>query len=322
MKKILIFSMLVLLLSGCNGVKKQDEVNVITKDLKLTTGDYELDGVLTLPNKEGTYPIVILVHGSGPNDMNETLMGTKLFKDLANQLANQGIATYRYDKRTFTYQSQLASDSSLTTQEEVIDDVLSAIDLVGNQDNVDKDNIYIAGHSLGGYLIPKINEQTSVPKGYIMLAANARPLHELIPEQINYLVKLDKEVSSDEQSYVEEVNKQMETIKNIDKANDLEPIFGAYKAYWKDLNDYDALKIAKNIDKPVLVLQGEKDYQVTMTDYDLWKTVGNDEWTYITYSELNHAFTQGGNPPSPDDYSTSTDLDTSVAKDIAQWIKE
>lgn len=320
MKKLLIFSLLLTLFSACGETKEKEETNITTKDLTLVTGEYELDGKLTLPNSTGSYPVVIFVHGSGPNDMDETIGSTKLFKSLATQLAEQGIASYRYDKRTLTYGVELIEDLDSTVQEQIIDDVLSAIDLVGKQDGVDKDNIYIAGHSFGGYFIPKMNQQTDVPKGYIMLAANARPIYEMIPEQLEYLTNEDGVVTDEEQMLIDEYNRQIDLIKNLDKAADTDAMIGYYKAYWVDLVGYEAVELAKEIDKPVLVLQGGRDYQVTEVDYNLWKSIEKDNWSYIMYPELTHVFNQGSEPPSPSDYVASSKIDESLAKDIANWI--
>src|SRR5690606_32751665 len=83
--------------------------------------DYELGGTLTIPeNAEGKLPAVILVHGSGPNDRDETLFSYKPFRDIAWGLAEQGIAVFRYDKRTFAYGPEsVKNPKAFTVYEEV-----------------------------------------------------------------------------------------------------------------------------------------------------------------------------------------------------------
>ena len=90
----------------------------------------ELPGTLTVPEGDGPFPAVVLVHGSGPNDRDETLMGQKPFRDLAEGLAGKGIAVYRYDKRTYVYGARLQADRGITLMEETVEDAAAAVRLL------------------------------------------------------------------------------------------------------------------------------------------------------------------------------------------------
>ena len=122
------------------------------QDITLNAGtEWELPGTLSLPVGDGPFPAVVLVHGSGPEDRDETIGANKPFRDLAWGLATQGIAVLRYDKRTLVYAQAMKDQiQSLTVQDETIDDALAAVELLRSADKIDPARVFLAGHSLGG----------------------------------------------------------------------------------------------------------------------------------------------------------------------------
>ena len=97
---------------------------------EVVSGPVSLPGTLSMPAGDGPFPGVVLVHGSGPQDRDETIGGFRPFQDLAQGLASRGIAVLRYDKRTKVYQKELAGTRDLTIRQEVIDDALAAVKLL------------------------------------------------------------------------------------------------------------------------------------------------------------------------------------------------
>ena len=162
-------------------------------DVTVGSGEWALPGTLSMPVGEGPFPAVVLVHGSGPNDRDETIGPNLPFRDLAWGLASQGIAVLRYDKRTKARASQFTPDviSKLTVQEETIDDALLAAQLLRQTDKIDPQRIYVLGHSLGGMLAPRIGQQDPALAGLVMMAAPNRPLGDLALDQFNYIFKVD-----------------------------------------------------------------------------------------------------------------------------------
>ena len=151
----------------------------ISKELNLPVPamDGELPGILTLPTGDGPFPAVVLVHGSGPNDMDETIGNVKPFRDLAEGLAAKGVAVYRYDKRTYTLGMKMAENHQGTLMEETVDDAVAAVQLLAQQDQIDASRIYVLGHSLGGNAIPMIDkmlkEQPASACGYVICGKRA-----------------------------------------------------------------------------------------------------------------------------------------------------
>ena len=289
-------------------------------------GRCELPGTLSLPEGEGPFPVVVLIHGSGPNDRDETVGMLKPFRDLAEGLAEKGIAVYRFDKRSKVYGRELADDTQATLMDESIEDAVAAVQLMAGQDAIDASRIFVLGHSLGGCAIPAIDRELKTAEtkaaGYILMAASPRKLWELMKEQMEYLYSLRPEVTEEELAEKDATIAQIEKLKDLDALPDTEAILGAYVPYWKWLRDYDILETARQITAPCLLLQGEEDYQATMEDYALWKEglKGKENWTFKSYPGLVHAFVKGEKSEGADAYTRKAKVDDQVIADIAAFV--
>ena len=258
--------------------------------------------------------------------MDETVGPNKPFRDLAYGLAGKGIAVYRYDKRTYVYGTELAADTTLTLDDETVDDAASAFALLKGQDMIDASRIFVLGHSLGGQALPRINgaitDAGDTAAGYIFFAAPARKLTELMREQYDFIYSLTPELSEEQQAQKAEIYADLDKLQDVSALADDAAVIGAYGTYWKDLVAYDQLKMAADITQPCLVLQGEEDYQVTLEDYNLWKytyeSAGN--WEFKTYPGLTHLFMPGVKANAGAEYSKQQTVDAQVVADIAEFI--
>ena len=296
------------------------------QSVTVTTGPWQLPGTLTEPNGAGPFPAVVLVQGSGPHDEDETIGANKPFKDLAWGLASHGIAVLRYEKRTHKYATQIAKDlANLTVKEEVTDDARSAVALLATQPEVDKKRIYVLGHSLGGMLAPRIAEGDDQIAGIIIMAGSTRQLGQILVDQIKYLSTLSGPVGDGAKKQVEVAEKfakdyDSPTLKPGEMVSMLGiPLPGSYVL---DLRSYDPAATAARLKIPILVLQGESDYQVSKKDFEGWEKAlaGHNNVTMKSYPGLSHLFTPAGNPPSPADYDKPGHVSGGMVNDSASWV--
>ena len=295
------------------------------KEITIGTGEWMLPATLTTPVGPGPFPAVVLVHGSGPNDRDETIGPNKPFKDLAGGLASNGIAVLRYEKRTRQYGPRLVSIRNFTVKEEVLDDALAAVELLRKTEAIDAKRIFVLGHSLGGMLIPRIGRLDPNIAGLIALAGATRPLEDVIPEQLAYIFSLDGSVSPEEQKQIDHAKEQAAKVKALkpEDASSIAALFSAPASYWLDLRGYNPPETAKELKQPLFILQGERDYQVTMEDFKRWTAAvsGKSNVTFKSYPSLNHLFIAGTGQSTPSEYDHAGHVDEHVVQDIAIWIK-
>ncbi|MBM4131656.1 alpha/beta fold hydrolase, partial [bacterium] len=167
-----------------------------------------LPGLLALPEGEGPFPVVVLVHGSGPQDRDANVMGNRPFRDLAHGLAARGVATVRYDKRTFAQPGSLAPlGEALTVQHETIDDAVAAVALARARPELDAGRVHVLGHSLGGTAGPRIAARAGAD-GLIVVAGTARSLVDVVLEQVRHIANADGALSLDEAVNIERMEDQ------------------------------------------------------------------------------------------------------------------
>ena len=286
--------------------------------------DWPLPATLAMPVGPGPFPAVVLVHGSGPNDRDETLGPNKPFKDLASGLASRGVVVLRYDKRTKVHAAKSAAAADFTVKQEVLDDVVEAVRALRANPRVDRARVFVLGHSLGGMLIPRIGAADGSLAGLIVLAGAARSLEDAILEQTRYIAMGDGAISAEEQSGIDNAAKLGVRVRALTaaEAKSAEPIFGAPASYWLDLRGYDPPSAAKSLKQPMLVLQGERDYQVTMAEFEKWKAAlaGRTNVTFRSYPALNHLFIAGTGKSLPAEYNTPGHVAEDVVRDLAAWI--
>ncbi|MFZ3274540.1 MAG: DUF3887 domain-containing protein [Lutibacter sp.] len=292
-------------------------------NLNIKSGNINLKGTILLPEKNNLKKLMIFVHGSGPQDRDETIYENKPFKDIAESLWLKGIASYRFDKRTLTNPESFNDQS--TIDDEVTNDIINIINYFKENEQFAAYEIILLGHSLGANLMPRIANKSNQISKIILLAGNARPLEKLIAKQYDYLYNLNP--SPELQEAIEKIKDQISLLTskafNVNTPKEKLP-FNQSGYYWKSVLDYDPLKEVKNVKIPMLILQGERDYQVTMEDFDLWKSTlkNNNKASFISYPKLNHLFMNGENKSEPKEYMAKGKVDEMVVNDIYNFIEK
>ncbi len=285
------------------------------KELEAVVGEMKLPGTLSMPLGEGPFPALVLVHGSGPNDRDESIGTAKPFRDIAWGLASQGVAVLRYDKRTLRKPD--AFKGQFTVKEETVDDALAAVELLRRTPGVDAKRVFVLGHSLGGMLLPRIARSDASLAGFIFLAAPSTPLEDLFLEQCESQARAIEGHDDLKKAQIDAIRKQVEFVKSAELSKETPSeglLLGLPASYWLDLRGYEPAKEAASIKAPLLLLQGKADRQVPMRDFEMFKSAlaGRKEASFMAFPKLGHLFIVEG---------AGANVDKEAINGIASWLK-
>ncbi len=293
--------------------------------------DYPLKGMITLPDDlNGPVPAVVMVHGSGPGNMDEKVMKLTPFKDLAEGLAGYGIASLRYDKRTFAYRRQMAKMKDLTVWEETIEDAILAVNRLKKDHRIDPDRIFLLGHSMGAMLAPRIDAEGAEVKGLIMMAGTPFRLEDIVLRQfrqaadsrslLRWIVKLEDRIFSRKFDGLYQMSDE--------KAKKKKFAGNVSLYYFKEMGLKTAGDYLAESRKPVLIMQGGKDFQV-LADEDFRKfqeiLADRPDTVFKIYPDLNHAFVEGIYDDilkASKEYGVERHIGEDVIGDIAAFVLE
>ncbi len=298
------------------------------RQLAVAVGSPPLRATLTLPSSgSGPFPAVVLVSGSGPNDQNETIGPNHPLLDVALGLAARGIASLRYDKRTRDYPTSVDA-GTYTPTEEYVPDALAAIALLERDRRIDPHRIFVLGHSQGGTYAPAIAARAPQLAGVILMAAATEPIGAALLRQVRYLATLPGATGASAKAQLAVLSAEASGIGDPAKLAKDPPgtvlLGGVGPAYYLSAFRYDEVAAARSIPQPLLLLQGDRDYQVTVSDdLDVWLRGlrGRRGVTVVQFPRADHLFLDGSGRPTPVEYATPGHVDPTVIATIAGWIE-
>ena len=291
--------------------------------------EYPLNGLLSMPDgAEGPVPAVVMVHGSGPSNMDENVMKLTPFKDLAEGLAARGVASLRYDKRTFVYGKKMSKLSGMTVREETVDDALMALDLLKSDPRIDPERIWVLGHSMGAMLAPRIAAEWGKAKGVVMMAGTPYRLEDIVLRQLKQAQGGNPILGWIMGKQAKKYGKLFDGLYGLSDGEACSKKFAGNLSlyYFKEMGKKTAGDYLLESDYPALILQGGKDFQV-LEDVDLKafreQLADRPATEFKVYPDLNHCFV----PALYDDilkaskeYSTERHIGDPVLQDIAEFI--
>ena len=295
------------------------------QEVTVGSGPLAVTGTLSLPRRPGPNPAVVLLGGGGPFDRDMTMGRNKPGKDLAWGLASRGVAVLRFDKVTHTHRGQVAKIPGFTAGDEYLPHAVAAVRLLRRHPAVNPALVFALGHSMGATFAPRVAAAEPSLAGLILLAAQAQPMHRAAVRVIRYLAALNPDADA-AAAAVETISRQAQRVDSPDlspatPASELP--FGFPAPYWLDLRGYDPVATAATLDKPMLILQGGRDYQVTVAD-DLarWQASLADrpQVTLRIHESDNHLFFPGAGPSTPAEYEPAQHVDPTIVADIVDWL--
>lgn len=297
------------------------------KEVTVGAGEWALPGTLSVPQGAGPWPAVVLVHGLGAHDRDQTLGPNRPFRDLAWGLASCGIAVLRYEKRTRQHAQKIADQrDKFTIKDELIDDALAAAALLGKAQAIDGKKVFVLGHDLGATFAPKLGSLDPKLAGLVLLAGNARPLEDVLLDQTNRQLK-DEDLSDAQKKALERVKEQAQLVKDgkLDAETPADKLpFGMPAAYWLSVRGYRPVEVARTIEQPLLILQGQSDQQGTTKDFEDWKKAltGRKNVVLKSYPKLNHFLIDGEGRVKRAEHEQPGHVAKEIIDDIADWIKK
>lgn len=298
---------------------------IVGKDTK-----YPLKGILTLPEDiTKPVPAVVFVHGSGSSNMDEKVGKLTPFKDLANGLAKYGIASVRYDKRSFAHGLKMIREKNITVKEETIEDAILATEILKQDARIDDTKIYIIGHSMGAMLAPRIDAEGGNYAGLILMAGTPRKIEEVLVDQSEAMSQSAKGLVG--WFIRKQMSKYIGMFEGIYQISDEEAKKKKYGGgvtmyYFKEMGEHAAPDYLTTTEKPMLIMQGAKDFQVSVEkDFNAYKQLlsHKNNVRFCLYENLNHAFVPsvyGDIMKANKEYNVEQHIDEEVIADIANWI--
>lgn len=298
------------------------DANYAEHDAKVGDGERALPATLALPNGKGPFPAVVLVHGSGPNDRNETVAANRPFLDIARGLAAQGIAVLRYDKRTLARPKDYAAGIDIDS--ETTDDALLAVQTLRKTPGIDPKRVFVLGHSQGGMMAPRIGTRDAKIAGLVLLAAPARNLLDILLEQNDRLLKMQgQRESAAGIAHMQKLEAQIAAIRAGGDAKATGTPLGLPADYWRSVENVHPVAEARKATQPMLVLHGGHDIQVVDADWQAWRAAfaSDKRVTMKAYPTLNHLAIDSKPDAGLESYQVPGHVDAGLINDIARWIK-
>jgi alpha-beta hydrolase superfamily lysophospholipase len=278
---------------------------------------FELVGTLTVPEGEGSHPVIVTMTGSGGQDRDENLWPLvptyRPFRDIADRLGRAGIAVLRVDDRGI---GASGGSRAAATMLDFADDVRAQLAWLRTRAEIDDDRIGLLGHSEGGVVGPMVAASDPEIAAVVMLAGTAKPGIDVLRDQVTWPIESASDLDPDRKLELEA--QALEALENDTTA--------ARLPWMAHFRTYDPLPTARRVRQPVLILQGGLDRQVTAGQADTlaeaMRAAGNEDVTVRIFPDLNHLFLVAPGDGSPVEYAAieDTGVPARVLDELERWL--
>lgn len=325
MQKILFQSLLVLLVASL-GVRAQKKAkvakpvekaatitampaanNLRNEEAKLTAHGVTLAGTFTLPATTAPRkaPAVLLLGAFDATPRDGMVVAPNvvapIYKAIAEHLATQGFVTFRFDKRCAGASSCPATAASM---DEMLDDAKAALDALQKRPEVNPAKTFIFGHSEGGQFAASLAAGDPKLAGVIMAASPGRTLNKILREYHVNRMREAKEPAEKIAEFTAKFDLFTRILSTGDAAQMTLPLdakdpndammqsLAKQPSYTAPMFINDPLQTAQAITIPVLLLQGDKDWHITVKDggflSEAFTRTNHPDTTYKLFPNVNH----------------------------------
>lgn len=289
------------------------------------------DAILALPSGEGPFPAVVLISAVERHNLNESLGGAHVLRDLAQGLGSRGIAVLRPGDPVRAEAGGHA-EALREPLDEIPAEVASAgLGYLGARGEVDAQRLFVLSHGWAGFVTSGVvarDAKERVPAaGLILVAAPARASMDVVLGHVDSLSKLDGNIAPEEQDLIDQVIEARAAIRQPENTSRVDTLFDAPLGYWSKLDAHDPptdLAAALDADSTLraLILHCGRDFQVTAEDFGIWRERLAAEARVTTrhYPTLNHLMADGQGTPNPNAYANPRPVAAEIIADIAAWI--
>lgn len=308
---------------------------MIENKISFNSGDIRLAGTMTLPLEDGIFPCVLMIHGSGPLDRDENTphMRIDAFNTIARHLAQNGVASLRYDKRGC---GESGGSFDAAGFYDLAQDGMAAYRFLAAHKNVDKDKVFLLGHSEGSMIAPRICLSYPDVAGLILLGVQVKRLED----GLKYQAQIITEDVKKGKGFARLINRIVWKLMRYDPVKTQQAIFTKarntdkdsfrYKgqkinAKWlREHIEYDPKYTMRNVSCPILSVTGDKDIQVDPQDAALVSDLAKGKVEYHILSNMTHILRSDDGPPSIFNYKRllKQEVDMRLLDLISNWFQK
>lgn len=324
--------------------------------LTIDHGDHIIGGTLELPEGEIKAPLVIMSSGSGAQDRNENIMNFEIFKIIAEDLAEKGIPSFRYDDRGVGASTGNFAETSL---DDLVSDVKRIIEYFKNESDTKFEEFIHLGHSQGGVVGIKAASEIDEITKLVLMASSIVPLKDVINEQVTIIQKsmgkTDKDIARvlifQEKAYEavrtnegwdslkadyrrlleyeiaqlpEDVQATITNMEAFTEAQFSRQVKPMRNPQMRSILHFDPRTDLATLDIPVFGIFGGKDTQVTIEqNYEAFNEVCRDnnlDCTTQIFNEANHLFQKAETGMATEYATLPKEFVDGFTADIADWI--